>query len=170
MEKLKLYGLVGITLLAFFSAIWSWYHPRYESDGSIRTVYVNVTDKIRHSVAVPCPGGVVQGTSESLPSSQEGPKEPVIASGDVPASGGGFEVKAVLSPETGQASILALPKPKPFFGFEDTKEIGVRYNGLQGSLFGRWTFVRVGSFYGSLYAEGSTDRHAFAGVEVLYRF
>lgn len=168
MRNLNTYGAWTIAVLALFSAFWMYFHPRYEPDGSIRTVYQDVTDKKRNPTTVKCQDGNLVVTGEH-PKSQEAPKEPVIATGDVPASTGGFELKTTLSPSTGEAKIWAMPVQRPLFGFEDTKEVGLRYNGLDGSVFGRWTFMRVGSVYGSLYVELSTDR-TFAGFEVLYRF
>lgn len=171
MNKLKLYGPWALALLGLFSAIWSWYHPKYESDGTTRTVYQNVTKNVTKTVPVACPNGVIRGTGADfvIPASQTGSFEPVLSEGDVPASQGGFDLKTTLSPTTGEVTIWAKPTPRAFFGFENDQEIGIRYNLTEGQLFGRWTFVRVGSFYGSAYAEGSTDHHFFGGFEISYR-
>jgi hypothetical protein len=169
MNKLNTYGAYSVSALALFSAIWMFYHPRYEPDGSIRTVYQDVTDKTHHNPTVKCQDNHLVVTGNTPPASQEGPKYLVIASGDVPASTGGFELKTTLSPSTGEATIWAKLVPRPLFGFEDSKEIGLRYNGVSGGAYARWTFVRVGSVYGSLYGD-LYPGHSFAGLEVSYRF
>lgn len=160
----------AIALLCITSAVYSWYHPKELSvPGPVQ--WRDVTKNVTNPAIVECKNDTLVVTNEEKPiEEQEGPKEPIIATGNVPASTGGFELETGLSPSTGVATIYAKPVPRSLFGFEDSKELGIRYNGLQGGLFARWTFFRVGSFYGALYGEGATDRHMFAGIEASYRW
>ena len=148
-----------IAALALFSAIWMWYHPKTVTQAHETVVLKSVPGQTIYRVK----NCIVEGPT---PSTGAIP----VASGVVPVSLWGGEVVTNLTPSNGEMTISYTPKTKPLFGFENDKEIGIRYNALQGSVFGRWTFVRVGSFYGALYVEGATDRHAFAGAELSYRW
>jgi hypothetical protein len=95
----------------------------------------------------------------------------VTAVGEAPKSRTGYDIKTTLTPSTGETRIFVQPKRLSLLGFENEKEIGIRY-GLRPEydLYGRWTFLRVGSFYGALYAEANTAPEANVMFEVSYRW
>lgn len=162
--------IIGIAIVAISSAVYSWYHPQQVPGPG---QWSNVTKNVTVAPTVTCQNGtLLVKTPETAPNAQEGTKEPIIVEGHVH----GFDLKTGLSVTTGQATIYAMPTRRPLFGFENGKEIGFRYNGIQANVFGRWTFVRVGNVYGALYGEGATDQFSrtgsrmFAGLELSYRW
>lgn len=190
MDKLKTYMPWAIALTAVFSMIWGWYHPavpeiRYAPDGTVMTVYQKVSVPIRSGDRVKCPeqGILTSGnlfdpkygsyTSPNMPpASQEGQNEAIIASGHVPASTGGYNAQVGLNTASGEASIWVKPEPRSLFGFENGKEIGFRYDWMhqRSDIFARWTFVRVGSLYGSFYGEISNAPDSKLMAELSYRW
>lgn len=161
-QTLKKYAPWVIVLLCVLSALWSWYHPKEVI--RTNTEWREVTKEVKVKVLVPVHDGKVESTGAVL---QE---NPVLAKADCPPSRGGSEVVTTLTPSTGEAHILIKPKEPSLFAFEDQKELGIRYNGIKGGLYGRWTFVRVGNLYGALYGEINTKPDSFVGAEVSYRW
>lgn len=158
MDNLKTWAPWGICLAALLSALWLWYHPKTVHDGPLTPGWHDVTT----------PPGSPRKASKQPPT---GNSRPLLAQGEVPASTEGFELSTGFSGTSDEVKIWASPIPRPFFGLENGKELGVRYDFLSqtGSVFGRWTFVRVGDFYGSLYAEGRSGS-SYAGAEISYRW
>lgn len=162
LQNLKKFAPWALVLLCLASALYAWYRPKQEI--RLYPEYIDRTKTIIKRVPVPVEGGAVQGTGETVQGN------PVVAKADCPPAPNGSDVISTVTPSTGEVHILVKPKPRSLFGFEDAKELGVRYNGIQAGIYGRWTFVRVGNFYGALYGEADTQPHAFAGVEISYHW
>lgn len=167
MDSFKKYFPYSVATVALIAALYAWYHPKVEVRN--QTEYVDRTRVVYKTVPVPVQGGTLQGTGETVQGN------PVVAKADCPKSAAGSDVVSTVTTSTGEVHILVRPKKESLFSFLDDKEIGLRY-GLGRSeidLFGRWTFLRVGAVYGSLYAEGSVDTERSQGnimLEVSYRF
>ena len=74
-----------------------------------------------------------------------------------------------------QGNIIAKEKQRSLLGFPNEKEIGMRagYNVKalpQVSVFGRWSFLRVGNIHLSAYGEGNSEGNATAQLELGYKF
>ena len=99
---------------------------------------------------------------------------PVTGGAKLPSTDSGYEVKSTISPSTGETHLIVSPVTRPLFAFMDEKEVGMRY-GLASpeiDVYGRYTFLRIGNFYGSVYAGVSGGVHSSANImaEVSYRW
>ncbi|HCJ52966.1 MAG TPA: hypothetical protein DHV25_04600 [Candidatus Kerfeldbacteria bacterium] len=98
---------------------------------------------------------------------------PVTAKAKCPKSKVAYDVASVIVPASGETRIFIKPEKRSLFSFENDKEVGLRY-GLRPEvdLFGRWTFIRIGEMYGSIYGEVSSgiDANANMMIEVSYRW
>lgn len=105
----------------------------------------------------------------------ENADEQAIATADLPETKAGYNVVATVNTKTGVGNIIAKEKQRSLFGLPNEKEIGARvgYNsGLkqQISVYGRWSFLRVGNVHLSAYGEGNSEGNATAQLELGYRF
>ncbi len=91
--------------------------------------------------------------------------EEITATGVVPPYKGKTDVASVINMDTGESKIIVKQRPLPFIEFLSEKEMGVRAglstDGMTEDIYTRWTFLRVGKVYISLYAEGSTTMNNF---------
>jgi hypothetical protein len=99
----------------------------------------------------------------------------ITATAAVPPYEGQTNTLAVIDTSTGESKIIARQEPLSFFAFETKKEIGVRYgitvkNGMEGDVYGRWDFLRVGSIHLGVYGEVNTQGDAKAMLSAAYRW
>ena len=163
-----------IALIMASSALWAWYHPRVEYREKPvwqdRTVTLTKTKYLPAKLETPdCTVKTVDADGDKQPDTLNG--NPVTAIGDTPASKTGFDIRTTMTTSTGETRIYVQPKKLPLFGFENDKEIGMRY-GLRAEydVFGRWTFARVGAFYAAVYAEANTRPEGNIMIEGSYRW
>lgn len=81
----------------------------------------------------------------------------VTDTADIPPSENGTQVITTINKVTGDTKILAKEKEAPLFAFENKKLVGVGYGigteGPVGTVYGQWTFARVGNVHISARAE-----------------
>ena len=92
----------------------------------------------------------------------------LTAIGDVPPYEGITRVASVMDVKTGESRLIQNRQPLSFIEFLNEKEIGMTY-GTDIELYGRWTFLRVGSFHAAAYASANKDKQ-MAGLQVSYRW
>jgi len=157
---IKTYFPWVIALLAVSAAVYGYYNPK-----TVTQTHETVTLR-------PVAGKTVYKLKECLVEAKNAISGVLpIATGVIPQAPYGGEVVSNLTPSTGDVNISFTPKTKPLFSFENDKEIGLRY-GLRDEVqvFGRWTFLRVGSFYGAFYGQADSDKEWNAMAEVSYRW
>lgn len=166
MSYVKTYLPWVIALLALTAAIYGYYHPKIDLQTNETVVLKTLPGKTVYKLK-DCEIIGPKPTSEVIP----------IITGVIPKSPYGGEVVTNLTPSTEELSMTYTPKSRSLFGFENDKEVGLRYGFREEvNLFGRWTFVRVGAIHGAFYAEASmatTDTTASnmnAMVELSYRW
>ena len=159
---------VAISVLA-----WLWYHPiEKEIDGPVR----EITRTIHTHTTVTVSGGTVLGTGDTFITHSEAKNDekeglPVVATGTLsPSGGGGYDITATVTPETGKISLFSYERPLPLIGLENSKELGFRSSGGDFSVYGRWTFARVGNIHAAIYGEITKNDAAFAGIDLSYRW
>lgn len=96
----------------------------------------------------------------------------VTATADLPESGNGIEAVSVIDMRSGESHIEAREKEAPWFQFRNEGALGVKYGYNQhlqniGTVYGRWDFLRIKSFFLSANADLETggDARLQAGVE-----
>lgn len=99
----------------------------------------------------------------------------IIATATLPPHEGKTSAAAVMDTSTGVSQIIARQEPQSLFAFENKKEIGVRYglttgHGLEGALYGRWDFLRIGKAHLGAYGEVNTQGDAKAMLSAAYRW
>lgn len=99
----------------------------------------------------------------------------IIATATVPASEGKTSAIAVMNTATGETHIEARQEAPSLFGFENKKEIGIRYGvttgyGTEGALYGRWDFLRIGNVHLGAYGEVNTQGDGKAMLSAAYRW
>jgi hypothetical protein len=187
-DKIKV-ALIIIAALAIGSSVYNWYKP---VNPVTTKEYIKVPEEklVTKIVRVPVPGPKEIITIEKkviveklkLPEwFATNKNEQAIANADLKPSKGGYSVVGTLNTETGVGNIIAKEKERPFFGFPNEKEIGIRAgvsnNGTTGDIYGRWQFVRAGKTYLGAYVEGSastgtTSNNAVgkAMIDISYKF
>ena len=171
-----------VAALAIASALYAWYRPQPVIN---KTEYVNVPQikevvRIKR-IEVPVEKVVTiekQVVVEKLKLPEAILKDEakqIVATGEITPYEGVTNVVAVLDTKSGESEIIAKQKPLSLIAFENKKEIGVRYGvnatkGLQGDLYGRWDFLRVGSSHLGVYAEVNSRAEAKAMLSVGYRW
>ena len=176
-------GIGLVILIAVTSAIYGWFFRAPDIRGLPVYINVPVEKEVIKIKKIPYPVSQVEVYEKEriieklkLPDWIKQDKDvQVIADGEVSAYKGKTSVVTYLNTKDGKANMLMKQKPLPFFSFEDEKEIGFRYGynsslKQDGELYGRWTFIRIGSFYSALYGEATTEPKAKAMLEVSYRF
>lgn len=116
---------------------------------------------------------------------KDDPNKQITATAEIAPYEGQTDVVAVIDTASGKSEILAHQRPLPFFGFENKKELGIRYgvstSGQVADIFGRWSFLRLGRAHIAAYAEATTRKdsrqtgmtykpEAKAMAEVSYRW
>lgn len=179
--KYLIYFLIFIFILSLSSAIYAWYHPKVV----IEKEYVNVpvekeVIKIK-KIEVP----VEKVITFEKPIIIEKLKLPdwvkndenkqVIANAEISPYKGKTSVVTIFDTKTGNADIIAKQKPVDLFEFENNKEIGIRAGiatsgKIESSLYGSWSFFRIGNFHTSIYMEGNTAPEGKIQLGVGYQF
>lgn len=162
--KIVIYGLVMVTIIAITSAIYSYLKnpPVITKTEYIEMPVEKIVTKIKR-VEVPVEK-IVTYEKEKIVKELKLPiwiesdiDKQIIANAEIPPYKGKTSTVAVLDTKTGEGQIIAKQKPLPFISFEDEKEIGIRYGfstaGQAVDIFGRWTFLRVGSIHSAIYIE-----------------
>ena len=180
--------LIFVAILAGAPAIYGWFfrpapdapHVFIEAPSAkevikIKKVFVpvkqvEVIDKAPASKKLSLPDSIKNDDNKQI--TVTGEVKPDRNKGDIQAV-------AVLDTSTGKSTMFMKQKYLPLFGFENEKEIGVRYGiaiSLAGDIapasaeiFGRWTFARVGAMHLAVYGEAS-QRQAQAMIEGSYRW
>ena len=176
--------LALITCIAVVSATAMWY--RGGKTTLTTTQYtvppqIKVVEKIKR-VNVPGPVQIVTVEKQvvveklKLPAWISGDvNEQVIATAEIPPYAGKTNAAAILNTSTGKGDIVAKQVPLPLFGFESVKEIGIRGGidekaELEGDVYGRWDFLRVGNVHVGAYVEGNTRGEGKAMVSAGYKW
>lgn len=181
--KIAVFGLAGVLLLVVASVIYAWFKkPAFFTT----TEYVSVPEikevvKVKR-VNVPGPKEIVTiekpvvieklKLSDSIAQDQS---KQITATGEIPAYEGKTNVVAVMDTQAGTSEIVAKQQPLPFFAFKNEKELGIRagldtIDGKRGDVYGRWTFLRIGSVHCALYGEGNTRPEGKAMLDISYRW
>ena len=186
-SKIITYGVVIVLAVALVSALNAWYSEKYKPVIS-KVEYVNVPEikvvtkikkvevpmQVDHIVTIQ--KDVLIKKVNGLPTWFAGnADEQATATADLPETKAGYEVIGTMNTKTGQGNIIAKEKQRSLLGFPNEKEIGMRagYNVKalpQVSVFGRWSFLRVGNIHLSAYGEGNSEGNATAQLELGYRF
>jgi len=174
--------IIVIAILCASSAVHGYFNPRLET----QTVYVEVDvpkDVVRvetreilvDRVVVKWKTRIIKVLPELPESIKSDKTKQITAVGDIPPYAGHTRVVAVFDTDTGVTSLTSRRKSLPFFSSLNEKELGARY-GLSGSsgmgfdIYGRWTFLRVGSIFSSMYLEGNSNSQFKAMLMAGYRF
>jgi hypothetical protein len=182
-------ALAVLAILVIGAALWSWYRPEKVIT---KTEYVKVPQikevKTIERVNVPGPKEVITIEKEKVVEKLKLPEElaqdkskQVIATGEIPPYDGTTDVVAIMDIDDGKGELIAKQKPLPLVSFRADMELGVRGGyasvsakdkgpGVQGSVYGRWTFLRVGKVFFGLYGEANTIPDAKAQVDVGFRW
>ncbi len=162
-----------IAALALAAALYSWQRPapapqkeyvtvevpkeiRVISKQTVTVTQVQVIDKERLVKVREFPAWVRDDAALQ-----------VTAVGVVEPYKGRTEIASTLNTKTGESVLVSKRLPLPFLEFMNEKELGFRY-GTETDVFGRWTFLRVGSFH--LAGYGQAGKSAMAQLELSYRW
>ena len=182
MSRIKEGIYILIIIVAGMAAVYNWNRPDMGPDDMFVPAWEPAAVVKVERVELPCQKVVVIKKAkivkvlEYLPpdmAADEGSQITAVA--DIPAYAGTTRVAAVLDTRSGVTHITAKRQDLPLFAFLNEKEIGFRY-GLNGSsgmgfdIYGQWTFIRVASVVGSLYAEGNSASSFKFMVSAGYRF
>ncbi|WP_298434527.1 hypothetical protein [Geobacter sp.] len=99
----------------------------------------------------------------------------VIANADIPATKGGASAVTVLDTDTGESRILVREKEPPFVEIENSGALGIRYGinehlRTEGTLYGRWSALRVGAVHLGAYGEVNSEGGAKVQAALEYRW
>ena len=183
--QIKMGGMAVLVLIAVIAAIVAWYWPRPQLTITnveyVQVPQIKVVTKIK-TVKVPGPTEIVTIEKEVVVEKLKLPEwiktdenKQIIATAEIPPYKGKTDAVAILDTKTGASQIVAKQVPLPLFGFENDKEIGMRAGvnlkgGTETGIYGRWSFLRVGSFHVGAYGEANTGGDAKAQLEIGYRF
>jgi len=183
-QKYKHILISILIVLLGASALWGWFRPN--PPGASKTEYIpvpqeKIVTKIK-TVTVPGPERIVTIDKPTIVEKlklpdwlKEDKDKQVIANADIVPHKGHTSAVAIIDVKTGEAQILAKQLPPPFFDFEQTKEIGMRYgvssdSGTAAAIYGRWTFARVGNIKAALYGEIDNDAKGKAQLDLRYEW
>lgn len=104
--------------------------------------------------------------------------EQAIATAEIPPYKGKTSAVAILNTKTGDGQIIAKQEPLSLFGLINEREIGIRAGyrvdvggaAIDGVVYGRWDFLRIGNVNIGVYGEGSTRGEAKAQIGFGYKF
>jgi hypothetical protein len=179
--------LVFLLLVATSSALYFWYKkpPVVSQTEYVKVPKIKVVTKIKE-VPVPGPERVI--TIEKpvivqrilgLPAwFKDNPDEQAIASAVIAPYRGETNAIATMNVKSGVGHIIAKQEPLSLFGLINEKEVGIRggyrldSNGAtaDGTVYGRWDFLRIGNVNVGVYGEGSTRGEGKAQVVFGYKF
>ncbi len=186
LDRLKRTALYMLLILASASAVYGWFFRPAQT--VTKTEYVNVPqEKVVTKIKTVTVAGPERIVTIDKPIVVEKLKLPawvaqdqnkqVIANADIEPHKGHVSAVAILDTQTGEAQILAKELPQKFLGFENTREIGMRYgfssetaSGREAQIYGRWTFARVGNVKIAGYVEANTRPDGKALLDVRYEW
>lgn len=184
-NRILVIALAVVTLIALVSAVVAWYRLQHQVPVN-RTEFIKVPEvktvtKIKR-VEVPGPTKIVTVEKEVVVEKLKLPdwvktdeNKQVIATAEIQPYEGKTDAVAILDTKTGESVIVAKQIPLPLFGFENSKEIGLRAGvNIKGEaetgIYGRWSFLRVGNLHVGAYGEANSRGDAKAQLEIGYRF
>jgi hypothetical protein len=183
MQKIIWEVLLLVTLIAVSSALYFW----LKKPPATNTVeYVNIPEikeviKIKR-VEIPGPERIVTIEKTVIVEKLKlpdwianNPDEQALATAVIAPYKGKTNAVALLNTKTGVGQIVAKQEPLPLFGFVNDREVGVRAGvDMKGqpetTIYGSWTFVRVGAVHLSVYGDAGSTGTARAQVGVGFRF
>lgn len=189
---LKITGgvLAILAIIAMTAIAVSWYrdqHPPLASKAAfveqqpvkeaekIKTVYIQGPERIQvieKPIIIERVGGLPADVKEN-------PDRQITATAEIPPHEGKTDVVSTTDIKTGKSEILAKQRPLSFIDFESKPEIGVRLgptvteddHDLYGfTVYGRWSFLRIGKAHFGLYVEANSGTEAKGQVEIGYRW
>ncbi len=175
--ELKINWRVGLILIGVLLAVgyvgWSWYAPpdklpvtgyvEAKSSGKVKAEQKK-TIPIREVKVLPKASVRKLDLPESV---QQDTRQQVLTAVDVAPSEAGAVAVTLIDTETGNSRTLVQAKPVPFFAFEKTNELGIRYGvsskeELAGEVYYRRDVLRIGRIHvgvcGSLDSAGLEAR------------
>lgn len=185
-KRLVIFAVTVLFLIAAASAMWSWYASKPPLEAGQYAVLPGIKkvagakkvrvagpreivtiDKAAAAAKLDLPGHIAGDDSKQ-----------VIATAEVPPYEGKTDVVAVMDTAKGTAGLIARRQPLPLVAFIDRKEIGIRGGlvagrdgtGCRADVYGRWTFVRVGSVHAGMYGEVSGGQEGKAMLDLSYRW
>jgi hypothetical protein len=178
--------LAFLLLVATSSALYFWYKkpPVVSKTEYIKVPEIKEVIKIK-TVKVPGPTEIVTIEKRiivevlKLPDwVRDNPDEQAIASAVIAPYRGNTNAVAFLNTKTGVGQILAKQVPLSLFGLINEKEVGIRAGyrldsdgpTMDGTIYGRWDFLRIGNVNVGAYVEGSTRGEGKAQVLLGYKF
>jgi hypothetical protein len=179
-EKYLKYIIVVVVLLAAASAVWAWFNPRtviqekfIEVEVPKEIVRIERVEILVEKIVVIEKEAVMKTVFVPEYVRKDEDKQ-ITAVGQVPPHDGKTSVVAVFDTSTGETKLNFRQERPPFFAFTNYRELGIRYGfgtmGREADLYGRWSFVRVGTLHLGIYAELNSNKQAMAMLEVSYRF
>lgn len=177
-SRLLNYILIVVVVLLLAAMIWDYYQPpsvvevfqpapppkeviKYKTlmlecsaDPEIKVVYLDKNSASK---------------DDNVPPAAVDDNKKITAIAEVPPHKGKTTIFSIYDLGTGKTAITFRQERPSFLGFENLKELGLRYgsgtSGALGAIYGRYTFFRVGGGKLAAYGELNTD---FAGdVEAL---
>jgi hypothetical protein len=185
-NDIKNYVLCGICLLLVIAAAVAWYSrpPAVTTEQYTPLPPIKETVRIKR-VNVPGPKEIVTVEKQVVVEKLQLPEaisrdanKQVIATGVVDPYEGKTNVVAIMDTAQGTSEIIAKQQPLPLFAFKNQKELGIRGGmaadkdgaGYRGDVYGRWTFLRVGSIHAAIYGEMNTRPEGKAMLDMSYRW
>lgn len=175
-DGMKLWAAIAFLIIAVIAAVWGWLRPLPQVSTeaavlptpkiveripkgyiSMAACQVLVYDKKKAAEVTRLPEAVAKDEAKQI-----------TAVGNVPPWRGDTQVTAIFDTGDGSTALYQRRLRPPFFAFTSDKELGVRY-GTGIEVYGRWTFLCVGSFYLAAYGEAGDER-GFAGADISYRW
>jgi hypothetical protein len=172
-----------VILIGICAVVWAWYNPKQTTStdyyypvpvekkvSSIKKIFVPVS-----SIRIIAYEKEVIVEKLKLPDWVKDKDKQVILDGEIGAYKGKTSVVGVLDTKTGESTLIQKQLPISLFSFENDKEIGARMGmnmkaGRQIDIFGRYTFLRVGTMYVAGYGEVNTTPDGKVMVEASYRW
>ena len=176
--------LFVVGALAGASAIYNWFADKPVTSQSeyIATPEIKKAKKIEHKKIIVTSRIDVLDKKEAVdklkindPVKSDASKQ-ITATAEIQPYDGKTSVISVLNTSTGISDIIAKQEPLSFFGFENRKEFGVRVGystdefEMRSAVYGRWQFLRVGSFHMGVYGEANSRGEGIGQLEISYKF
>jgi hypothetical protein len=175
--------LLALIVVAAGSAIYAWYKPPsiVTNTEYVKVPEIKTVTKINR-VEVPGPTKIVTIEKKVVTEKLKLPdwiksdaNLQIIATAEIPPYKGTTNAVAVLDVKEGDSEIIVKQVPLPLFGFENDREVGIRAgygikDATEATIYGRWTFMRVGNFHLGAYGESNSQGDAKIQAELSYRF
>lgn len=171
LKKWKSYAGLIILIIVIASLYWTYKHPKviyqsiyYPLPPVIKTekvyipIKVEVLNKAEAIKKIALPEEIISNSAKQITST-----------GIALPYEGTTNIVNVIDTESGKSIIFAKQNPLPPMEFLNNREIGVRYNGWDKEVYGRWQFFRAGGVRLGLYGEMG-DGGSRVMVEASYKF